>query len=183
MRSRPATTLATLIAAVLAVGVAAPAMGQAPPPPDPDPGAQPGPPGPPPPPDLVISGRNARMTRGNVVGVRVGCRGTASQAGEACIGSVTLRLAGAITVPFDPPGKKPPTTRQINPFNFAVRDFTLGVGDGTQLRLRLSARAAKLVRDRERVRVDVMVRYNSRAGAEGTARRNIRVYFPKGPGV
>jgi hypothetical protein len=152
---------------------------------EPDPGATPPPAGgPPPPPDLVVSGRNVRMTRGNVVGVRMGCRGTTAQAGEACLGSVTLRLANAIVLePFDPPGPKPPVARRINPFDFAVRDFTLGVGDGIDLRMRLNPRAAKLVRDRERVRVDVIVRYNSRAGAAGTARRNVRVYFPRRPGV
>jgi hypothetical protein len=124
------------------------------------------------------------MTRGNVVGVRMGCRGTSAQAGEACIGSVTLRLANAIVLePFDPPGPRPPVARRINPFNFGVRDFTLAVGGGTELRMRLSTRAARLVRDRERLRVDVIVRYNSRAGGEGTARRNVRVYFPKRPGV
>ncbi len=177
MRSR-AAGLAAL--AVALVGPAAPAGAQDP---EPDPGAAPAPPGPPPPPDLVISGRNVRMTRGNVVGIRMGCRGTASQAGEACLGSVTLRLASALTVPFDPPGRRPPTTRRINPFNFAVRDFALSVGESATWRMRLSRRAAKLVRDQERVRVDVIARYNSRAGAEGNARRNVRFYFPKRPGV
>jgi len=185
MRPRHATkTLAALVAAVLGAGVAATgaaAQAEAPPT-EPDPGAQPTP-GPPPPPDLVLSGRNIRMTRSNVVGVRMGCRGTASQAGEACIGSLTLRLASALTVPFDPPGRKPPTTRRIFPFNFAVRDFALAVGDGTQLRVRLSRRAANLIRDQERVRVDLIAGYNSRAGAAGGARRNVRVYFPKRPGV
>src|SRR5687767_11867125 len=106
MRATPVGLATLLVAAVLGVG-AAPAGAQ-----DPDPGAAPAPPGPPPPPDLVISGRNVRLTRGNVAGIRMGCRGTASQAAEACIGSVTLRLANAIDVPFDPPGKKPPTTRR-----------------------------------------------------------------------
>jgi hypothetical protein len=178
---RAGLTLALLVAAVLGAGAAIPAGALAQ---DPDPGATPPPAGPPPPPDLVLSGRNMRMTRGNVVGVRMGCRGTAAQAGEACLGSVTLRLANAIILePFDPPGPKPPVARRINPFDFAVRDFTLGVGDGIDLRMRLSARAAKLVRDRERLRIDVIVRYNSRAGAAGTARRNVRVYFPKRPGL
>lgn len=181
MRRRPAPTLALLVA-VFSIAAAAPAGAEAPPP-DPDPGGEPTPPGPPPPPDLVISGRNVRMTRGNVVGIRMGCRGLASQAGEACLGSMTLRLANAITMRVDPPGPRREAMRRIHPFNFAVRDFTLGVGDGTQLRMRLSRRAAELVRDQERVRVDVIVRYNSRAGAQGTARRNVRVYFPKRPGV
>ena len=181
MRKRSFWLTTLPVAAVLGFGAAAPAGAQAPPA-DPDPGAQPAPPGPPAPPDLVLSGRNVRMTRGDIVGIRMGCRGTAAQTGEACIGSVTLRLAGILTVPFDPPGKKPPTTRRIFPFNFAVRDFTLGVGDGTQLRMRLSRPAARLVRDRERVRVDIVVRYNSRAGAVGTARRNVRLYFAKRPG-
>ena len=183
MYRHSAKTLATLAAAFLALP-ATQALAQAEgPPADPDPNAQPPPPGPPPPPDLVLSGRNVRMTRSNVVGIRMGCRGTASQAGEACIGSVTVRLVTALTVPFDPPGRKPPTTRRIFPFDFAVRDFTLAVGDGLQLRMRLSPPAAKLVRDQERVRVDLIVSYNSRAGSAGTARRNVRVYFAKRPGI
>jgi hypothetical protein len=181
MRRRPSALAAIACALLGAAVLGAPSSASAQ---DPDPGATPPPPGPPPPPDLVLSGRNVRMTRGNVVGVRMGCRGTAAQNGEACLGSVTLRLANAIILePFDPPGPKPPVARRINPFDFAVRDFTLNVGDGIDLRMRLSARAAKLVRDRERVRVDVIVRYNSRAGSAGTARRNVRVYFPKRPGV
>jgi hypothetical protein len=176
---RAGLTLVVLGAAVLgAGGYAAPASAQ-----DPDPGAAPPPPGPPPPPDLVISGRNVRMTRGNAVGVRMGCRGTTAQAGEACIGSVTLRLASVLTEEFDPPGRKPPIMRRIYPFDFGVRDFTLIAGDGIDLRMRLNPRAAKLVRDREGVRADVIVRYNSRAGAAGTARRNVRVYFPARPGL
>ena len=177
MRARFGLTLLLLGATVL--GAPGNASAQ-----DPDPGATTPPPGPPPPPDLVLSGRHIRMTRGNVVGVRMGCRGTAAQAGEACIGSVTLRLANVIVLePFDPPGPRPPVPRRIFPFDFAVRDFTLAVGDGTELRMRLNPRAAKLVREQERLRVDVIVRYNSRAGGEGTARRNVRVYFPRRPGV
>jgi hypothetical protein len=173
---RAGLTLVLLVGAVIGSPSGANAQ-------DPDPGATPPPAGPAPP-DLVISGRNVRMSRGNVVGVRMGCRGTgAAQAGEACIGSVTLRLASVLTEQFDPPGSKPPVTRRINPFDFAVRDFTLTVGDGIDLRMRLSARAAKLVRDHDQLRIDVIVRYNSRAGSAGTARRNVRVYFPMRPGL
>jgi hypothetical protein len=39
------------------------------------------------------------------------------------------------------------------------------------------------VRERERVRVDLIANYNSRAGASGSSRRNVRVYFPKRPGL
>jgi hypothetical protein len=152
--------------------------------PAPDPGAQPAPPGPPPPPDLVLSGRNVRMTRGGLVGIKLGCRSNAA-AGEACIGSLTLRLASAITIEVPPPPQSKsdtPVKRRIAPFNFAVKDFTLVMGDATQLRMRLSKRAQDLIRRQERVRVDLIANYNSRAGAQGTARRNVRFYFPTKPG-
>jgi hypothetical protein len=183
MRLRPclaALAAATAAAAVLAVPATAPAQTAAPP------VAQPPPPPPPPAPDLVLSGRNVRLTRSNVVGIRMGCRAAGTAANEACIGSLTIRLANALTIQVDPPGNRPnqrPRNQRINPFNFGVRDFTLGVGDATQLRLRLSPRAAQLIRDQERVRADLIANYNSRAGAQGSARRNVRIYFVKRPGV
>ncbi|MDX6648766.1 MAG: hypothetical protein QOJ97_717 [Solirubrobacteraceae bacterium] len=181
MRSR-ALTLAALVAAVLGVGVAAapaPALAQ-----EPDPGAQPPPPGPPSPPSLVLSGRSVRMSRAGFVSVRLGCRATgAAQAGDACIGSMTLRLANTITLEYLPPKAKKPVIRRIFPFNFAVGDFTLGVGEAVALRVRLSPRAQALVRSQERLRVDVIVSYNNRAGTAGSARRNVRFYFPASPGA
>jgi hypothetical protein len=152
--------------------------------PAPEPGAQPAPPGPPPPPDLVLSGRNVRMTRTGVVGIKLGCRANAAP-GEACIGSLTVRLAKAIVIVVPPPPNKPkakPRVRTISPFNFGVIDFTVVIGDAAQLRLRLSKRAQDLIRQQERVRVDLIADYNSRAGAAGTSRRNVRVYFPTKPG-
>jgi hypothetical protein len=177
MRSR-AATLAALSAAVLGAG-APPALAQ-----EPDPGTQPPPPGPPSPPSLVLSGRNVRMSRAGFVLVRVGCRATgAAQAGDACIGSMTLRLANAITMEVLPPKAKKPIVRRIGPFNFAVGDFTLGVGEATLLRVRLSPRAQALVRSQEKVRVDLIVHYNNRAGTAGSAQRNVRFYFPASPGA
>jgi hypothetical protein len=152
------------------------AVAQTPPPPPP--------PGPPPAPDLVLSGRNVRMTRTGVVGIKLGCR-TNAAAGEACIGSLTLRLAKPIVIEVPPPPKAkpntPPRKRTIAPFNFGVIDFTVVIGDVAQLRLRLSKRAQDLIRQREQVRVDLIADYNSRAGAQGRSRRNVRVYFPTKP--
>jgi hypothetical protein len=145
----------------------------------------PAPPGPPPAPDLVLSGRNVRLTRTGVVGIKLGCRTNASP-GEACIGSLTLRLAKAIVIEVPPPpNAKPnvkPRKRTIAPFNFGVIDFTVVIGDVAELRLRLSKRAQDLIRQQERVRVDLIADYNSRAGAQASARRNVRVYFPAKPG-
>jgi hypothetical protein len=152
------------------------APAQTPPPPPP--------PGPPPAADLVLSGRNVRMTRAGVVGIRLGCRSNAPP-GEACIGSLTLRLAQAIVVDVPPPRNKPgaqPRKQRITPFNFGVISFTVVIGDAAQVRLRLSKRAQDLIRQQERVRVDLIANYNSRAGAPGSARRNVRVYFPTKPG-
>ena len=145
---------------------------------------QPAPAGPPPAPDLVLSGRNVRMTRSGVVGIKLGCRTNAAP-GEACIGSLTLRLAKAIVIEVPPPPNAKPGTkprrRTIAPFNFGVIDFTVVIGDVAQLRLRLSKRAQDLIRQREQVRVDLIADYNSRAGAQESSRRNIRVYFPTKP--
>jgi len=170
---RRATTLATLVAAVLGIGATAaptPALAQEP--------------GPPSPPSLVLSGRNVRMSRAGFVLVRVGCRATgAAQAGDSCIGSITLRLSTTITMEVLPPKAKKPIVRRIAPFNFAVGDFTLGVGEATLLRVRLSPRAQAVVRSQEKVRVDLIVHYNNRAGTAGSAQRNVRFYFPASPGA
>jgi hypothetical protein len=182
MRTRASLALAAalVMAATLALPTAAPAQAPAPP------AVQPPPPPPPAPPDLVLSGRNVRLTRGGVVGIRMGCRAAGAETTEACIGSLTIRLADAIIVRVDPPGNAPnqrPRNQRFNPFNFGVRDFTLGVGDATQLRLRLNPRAQLLIRSQEQVRADLIANYNSRAGAQGSARRNVRIYFVKRPGV
>ena len=176
---RRALILAALPAALLGAAGAQPAIAQTE---APDQGAQPAPPGPPPPPDLVLSGRNVRMTRGGIVGIKLGCRSNAT-AGEACIGSLTLRLANAITIDVpDPKNRDRTIKRRIAPFNFAVKDFTIVMGDAAQLRMRLSKRAQDLIRRQERVRVDLIANYNSRAGAQGQSRRNVRFYFPTRPG-
>jgi hypothetical protein len=179
MRARASLALVAALTAALAAPAAAPAQTPAPPAPT----AQPVPPPPPPPPDLVLSGRNVRLTRGGVVGIRMGCRAAGAAADEACIGSLTVRLRDAITIQIDPPGPARPRNQRFNPFNFGVRDFTLGVGDATQLRLRLNPRAQLLIRRQEQVRADLIASYNSRAGAQGSSRRNIRIYFVKRPGV
>jgi hypothetical protein len=177
MRRALLLTLACVSAALL-WAPAAPAQDEVPP------GGQPAPPGPPPAPDLVLSGRNVRMTRGGVVGIKLGCRTNAAP-GEACIGSLTLRLAKAIVIEVPPPPNAKPGTkprrRTIAPFNFGVIDFTVVIGDVAQLRLRLSKRAQDLIRQREQVRVDLLADYSSRAGAQESAGRNIRVYFPTKP--
>jgi hypothetical protein len=177
MRRALLLTLA-LVSGALLWAPAAPAQDEVPP------GGQPVPPGPPPAPDLVLSGRNVRMTRTGVVGIKLGCRTNAAP-GEACIGSLTLRLAKAIVIEVPPPPNARPNTkprkRTIAPFNFGVIDFTVVIGDVAQMRLRLSKRAQDLIRQQERVRVDLIADYNSRAGAQGRSRRNVRFYFPTKP--
>lgn len=171
---RRALAATSLLAAALALPAAAPAQTPTPPPAA----------GPPPPPDLVLSGRNIRMTRTGVVGVKLGCR-PSDVVGEACLGSLTLRLADQITItapPLDRPGGRP-RRQTISPFNLGVTDFKIVAGDAAQLRLRLNKRAQTLIRLQERVRVDLIADYNSRAGAQGAARRNVRVYFPRRPGT
>jgi hypothetical protein len=177
MRRALLLTLA-LVSGALLWAPAAPAQDEVPP------GGQPAPPGPPPAPDLVLSGRNVRMTRTGVVAIKLGCRTNAAP-GEACIGSLTLRLANAIVIEVPPPPNAKPNTkprrRTIAPFNFGVIDFTVVIGDVAQLRVRLSKRAQDLIRQQERVRVDLIADYNSRAGAQESSRRNVRFYFPTKP--
>ena len=177
MRRALLLTLALVFGALL-WAPAAPAQDE------PPPGGEPVPPGPPPAPDLVLSGRSVRMTRGGIVGIKLGCRTNAAP-GEACIGSLTLRLANPIVIEVPPPPNAKPNTRPrrrtIAPFNFGVIDFTVVIGDVAQLRLRLSKRAQDLIRQQERVRVDLIADYNSRAGAQASARRNVRFYFPTKP--
>jgi hypothetical protein len=135
------------------------------------------------PPDLVLSGRNIRLTRAGVLGVKLGCR-TSPVANEACIGSLTVRLAGTITItapPLGRPGGRP-VKQTIRPFNFGVIDFTIVEGDSAEVRVRVNRRASDLIRRQERVRVDLIANYNDRAGQAGGSRRNVRVYFPTRPG-
>jgi hypothetical protein len=175
--------LVLAVLGVLALAAPAPSAAQEPGPPETQPPeTQPEVPSAP---DLVLSGRGVRLTRGGYVGILMGCR-SSSAPGEACIGSLTIRLSEAIVIQVPPPPNRPrerPRTRRINPFNFGVRDFTLAVGDATKLRLRLSAAAQRLIRQQERVRADLLVRYNSRAGVPGSTKRNVRIYFAKRPEV
>src|SRR3954447_12918076 len=134
-------------------------------------------------PGLVLSGRSLRMTRTGVVGIKMGCRANAS-AGEACIGSVTVRLTSKIVVDVPPPRNRPngrSRKQVVAPFNMGVIDFTVVIGDSAEVRVRLSRRAQDLIRRQGRIRVDLIANYNSRAGAAGSARRNVRVYFPTRP--
>ena len=167
-------SLLLLLVGALAWPTAAQAQIPAPTPEQPEPPGAPG---------LVLSGRNIRLTRTGVIGVKLGCR-TSPVPNEACIGSLTVRLADAITITAPPPGRPNarPVRQTIRPFNFGVIDFTIVEGDAAQVRLRLNKRAQDLIRRQQSVRVDLIASYNSRAGADGSARRNVRVYFPTRPG-
>src|SRR5438105_4451232 len=57
----------------------------------------PEPPAGPSPPDLIVSGRDVRLTRAGFAHVTIGCRQT-SAPGEACLGTLTLRLYRAADV-------------------------------------------------------------------------------------
>jgi len=164
--------------ALVALPPAAPAQTPAP---DPGAGNEPEAPSAP---GLVLSGRSLRMTRTDVVGIKMGCRANASP-GEACIGSVTVRLTSKVTITVPPPRNQPngrPRQQVVAPFNMGVIDFTVVIGDSAEVRLRLSKRAQNLVRQQERIRADLIANYNSRAGTPGSARRNVRIYFPTKPG-
>jgi hypothetical protein len=130
-------------------------------------------------PDLVISGRDVRLTRAGILNVRIGCRQASQPATEACIGTLTLRLAEPVLV-RERRGERE-VTRRIAPFNLGTAQFTTPVNRAALLKIRVTPRTHRIVREVGRVAVEVISGYVSRAGATASARRTISVYFPRRP--
>jgi hypothetical protein len=134
-------------------------------------------------PDLVLSGRSIRMTRVGVANVRIGCR-SGTQPTEACIGTLTLRLATAVTIDAPRrPGqrRREPRRQRVPPYNLGTRSFQVGVGGVATLKLRMTPRTQMIVRQLGSVPLRVIGVYVSRAGAPGQTSRGVTMYFPRQP--
>jgi hypothetical protein len=170
---------------LLAVGlvwavVASPAAAQteAPPEQQPPPAGQP-PPGPSPP-DLVVSGRDVRMTRAGYGHVKIGCRQT-STPGEACLGTLVLRLAEAVTVEVRKPGTNKTVKKRLGAIQIGTGQFQTSVGFVKVLTIRFPAVFQKALREVGALSVQVIGTYVSKTGQPGSVKRFITVYFPKQP--
>jgi hypothetical protein len=129
-------------------------------------------------PDMVISGRDVRMTPAGVAGVRIGC--LSLDASETCSGTLTLTLARAVLVPGRR-GRRPGAApkRRVGPFTMGTTSFTMPAGSARLLRIRLSVRARSVVRQLGSVFVKVEARYTGRSGQPARAGRTITLYYPR----
>jgi hypothetical protein len=163
-----------VVAAVLAG--APPALAQTPAPPP----AQ----LPPPPPDLVLSGRDVRMSTAGVLRIRIGCRETVTP-GEICVGTLTVRLREAVEIRVPPPRNAPPgarpRTRRIAPYTIGTVRFSVGVGGAPVLRLQVNRLTGQIVRQLGAIRVRLIGVYTGRANVAVQTSRTIRVYYPTRP--
>src|SRR3954468_1616795 len=167
----------------LAVGLAwaagaAPAAAQTEAPPD-QPPARP-PPGAPSPPDLVLSGRDVRMTRAGFGHFKIGCRQT-STPGEACLGTLVARLAEPVTVEVRKPGSNRTVKKRLGAIQVGTGQFQTPVGGVKVLTLRFPRVFQKAVRDVGALSVQLIGTYVGKSGQGGTVKRFVTVYFPKQP--
>jgi hypothetical protein len=139
---------------------------------------------PPPGPDLVMSGRDVRMTRAGVLGLRVGCRQTVTP-GEICVGTVTVRLDKAVVIEVPPPPNAPPNARprmrRINPYTIGTVRFSMSVGSAPLLRLQVNRRTGDIVKQLGSIRVRLIGAWTGRANVPSQSQRTIRVYYPTRP--
>ncbi|MDQ6915875.1 MAG: hypothetical protein M3155_08710 [Actinomycetota bacterium] len=145
------------------------AQSQAPPDQTPEPPAGPSPP------DLVLSGRDVRLTRAGFAHVTIGCRQT-NAAGEACLGTLTVRLSKPVMVDVGGHQKRVPVTRNIGTANFQTP-----VGAAAVLTLRIDPTVQRAVRADGSLIVQLIGTYVSRAGQAGSAKRSASLYFPTRP--
>jgi hypothetical protein len=170
---------------LLAVGLscaaaASPAAAQTEAPPE----QQPPPPGQPPagpsPPDLVLSGRDVRMTRAGYGHFKIGCRQT-STPGEACLGTLVARLAEPVTVEVRKPGSNRTVKKRLGAIQVGTGQFQTPVGGVKVLTLRFPALFQKALRDVGALSVQLIGTYVGKSGQGGTVKRFVTVYFPKQP--
>jgi hypothetical protein len=167
----------------LAVGLAslvaaAPAAAQSEAPPEQPPAGQP--PAGPSPPDLVLSGRDVRMTRAGYGHVKIGCRQT-STPGEACLGTLVLRLAEPVTVEVRKPGSNRTVKKRLGAIQVGTGQFQTPVGLAQVLTVRFPAVFQKALRDVGALSVQAIGTYVGKTGLGGTVKRFLTVYFPKQP--
>jgi hypothetical protein len=72
-------------------------------------------------------------------------------------------------------------TRRLNPYVLGRKTFSTPAGNAALLKLRMDLRTQRYIRQLGRFPVELIGTYNSRAGAQGSARRRIWVYFPRRP--
>jgi hypothetical protein len=161
-----------LAVAVASLAGAPQALAQTEPPPE-----QP-PPGPVPP-DLVLSARDVRLNRAGYAHVKIGCRQT-TMPGEACLGTLTLRLGNpvTVTVPTKGGGRHKKT---IGAIQIGTAQFQLAVGLAQRLTVRLAPLVQRAVRQLGSVNVQLIGTYVGRSGQGATSKRFITLYFPKQP--
>jgi len=164
----------SLLAAGLGLLVAAPpALAQT--------AAPPAPAGPAPP-DLVLSGRDVRVTRAGYGHVTVACRET-STPGEVCLGTLDLRLAHALTVTLPGGGSHPRTRRIPVTRKLGTASFQIPTGVAERLTLRLDPLFQRGVRQQGSVSVQLIGTFVDRAGQGGTVKRYVTFYFPTRPPI
>lgn len=171
---------APVVAVALAsLAGASPALAQteAPPEQQPPPGQ---PPPAPSPPDLVLSGRDVRMTRAGYGHFKIGCRQT-STPGEACLGTLVLRLAEPVTVQVRKPGSTRTVTKRLGAIQVGTAQFQLGVGLAKTLTVRFPSIFQHALRDVGALSVQAIGTYVGKNGQGGTVKRFVTVYFPKQP--
>jgi hypothetical protein len=127
-------------------------------------------------PDLVLSGRDVRMTRAGFAHVRVGCRPTGA-ATEACLGTLILRLSKPLT--FDLPGGR---KGRISPTKtLGLANFETPVGQADLLTIRLDPTVQRALRSMGSLTFQLLASYVGRSGQAGSAQRYVSFYFPTRP--
>jgi hypothetical protein len=159
----------------LVLGLLGPAPGalaqsQAPPPDQPE-----QPPAGPSPPDLILSGRDVRLTRAGFAHVTIGCRQTGA-AGEVCVGSLVVRLYRPVDVQVGGHHRRVAVTR-----NIGIARFQTPVGQADVLAIRIDPTVQRAVRSDGSLIVQLIGTWVSRAGAGGTNKRYVNLYFPTRP--
>jgi len=137
------------------------------------------PPGPAPP-DLVLSGRDVRLNRAGYAHVTIGCRQTATP-GEACLGTLTMRLAETLTVMVPTKGGDKPRKKTIGQIPIGRAQFQLPVGFVARLTIRLTPLVQRAVREAGAVSVQLIGGWVGRSGQGDITKRFVTLYFPKQP--
>jgi hypothetical protein len=148
---------------------------------EPPPAGQPPPAGPAPP-DLIVSGRDVRMTRAGYGHFKIGCRQT-STPGEACLGTLVLRLAEPVTIEVRKPGSNRTQKKRLGAIQVGTGQFQTSVDLAQTLTIRFPAVFQRALRDVGALSVQAIGTYVGKNGAAGTTKRFITVYFPKKPPV
>jgi hypothetical protein len=156
------------------------ALAQTPPPPEQPPPEQPPTTGPLPP-DLVLSGRDVRLNRAGYAHTKIACRSRGSAPDDACLGTLTLRLAETLTVMVPSKGGGKPHQRTVHQGPIGRAPFRLQVGDVALLTFHLTPLQQRAVRQAGEVSVQLIGGWVSRSGQGDVSKRFTTLYFPKQP--